>query len=155
MMIAGFNGSDAEIYKSILRRGALTSLLLQSPWGELPTGGRSSQHQWNEAMQCFTFEYFAGQYRQLGQTALSGAFKRAAALSFQSLQRWRRAEGDFYVVKNRFLPKERFGFESYSYQSNYNLLTAAFLADAYMHASDDIAQSASFAEVRVDKCDCL
>jgi hypothetical protein len=31
-------------------RGSLTSLLLQSPTGELPCGGRSAHHQWAGAM---------------------------------------------------------------------------------------------------------
>ena len=32
---------------------------MQSPNGELPTGGRSAQHQWNEAQQCVSYEIWA------------------------------------------------------------------------------------------------
>ena len=48
MLERGFAPTNASVYQELLRRAALTSLLLQSPAGELPTGARSSQHQWNE-----------------------------------------------------------------------------------------------------------
>ena len=44
----GFVPPNATVYQNLLHRAALTSLLLQSPAGEMPTGSRSSQHQWNE-----------------------------------------------------------------------------------------------------------
>lgn len=48
MLQRGFVPPNATVYQNLLHRAALTSLLLQSPAGELPTGSRSSQHQWNE-----------------------------------------------------------------------------------------------------------
>lgn len=54
MLDRGYNGPNASDYWELNRRGAWTSLLMQSPWGEMPTGGRSSQHSWNEAVSCVT-----------------------------------------------------------------------------------------------------
>jgi hypothetical protein len=48
MLARNFSVANASTYWELLRRSAWTSLLLQSPHGELPTGARSSQHQWNE-----------------------------------------------------------------------------------------------------------
>ena len=39
----GYNGTFAPLIREITRRAALTHLLMQSPWGDMPTGGRSSQ----------------------------------------------------------------------------------------------------------------
>ncbi len=46
-------------------------------------GGRSSQHQWNEAASCVTFEFWAQWYAEQGNETYASAFKRAAALSLQ------------------------------------------------------------------------
>eukprot|EP00049_Salpingoeca_infusionum_P011697 m.204114 g.204114 ORF g.204114 m.204114 type:complete len:137 (+) comp15006_c0_seq4:85-495(+) len=50
MLGYGYNSTNATMYWELNRRAAWVSLLMQSPFGELPTGGRSSQHQWNEAV---------------------------------------------------------------------------------------------------------
>ena len=166
---AGYNGANSSMYWELNQRGAWVSLLMQSPWGELPTGGRSSQHQWNEAVSCVTYEYWARHYATQGNASAAGAFKRAAALSLNSLKRWKRPTGvyvccvcvlcmcvaisfticiffpypppppsssvfallvqpslpatfasllgEWFILKNRFDPKLRHGYESYSYYS--------------------------------------
>ena len=48
--------------ETLVERGAWTSLFMQSPWGELPCGGRSAHHQWNEAQQAVTFESWASRF---------------------------------------------------------------------------------------------
>ena len=101
------------------------SLLLQSPWGELPTGGRSSQHQWNEAVSCVTYEFWATQLHNEGHSQAAGAFKRAASLSLLSLSRWHRATGEWFILKNRFDPALRYGYEGYSFYSQVGGGTAA------------------------------
>jgi hypothetical protein len=47
---------------------------MQSPTGEMPTGGRSSQHQWNEAQQAFQFEVAANEYANRGDYIMAAAF---------------------------------------------------------------------------------
>ncbi len=130
-----------------MRRGASTALLMQSPWGEMPLGGRSAQHQWNETQMCFVFEAWANIKYAEGDAVSAGAFKRAARLAYQSLRRWVRPDGSVWIVKNRMDPAYRFGYESYSYLSQYNMWTAGALALAWEYADDAIAEQAAPADI--------
>lgn len=145
-LVYGYDGPNATMYWELNRRGAWTSLLLQSPWGELPTGGRSSQHQWNEAVSCVTYELWASLLSSNGDADGAGVFKRAAGLSLKSLQRWKRPTGEWTILKNRYDPAVRHGYESYSYYAQYNLLPASMLATAIKFANEDIEERFSFAE---------
>eukprot|EP00048_Salpingoeca_helianthica_P020710 m.8030 g.8030 ORF g.8030 m.8030 type:complete len:685 (-) comp5156_c0_seq2:41-2095(-) len=146
MLAKGFLPVNQSAYWDLVTRGAWTSLLLQSPWGELPTGARSSQHQWNEAVSCVTYELFAARLQSQGDSDGASLFKRASALSLLSLRRWKNEAGAWFIVKNRFSPALRHGYEGYSYYSQYNLLPASMLATAYLFADDGIEEKASFAE---------
>jgi hypothetical protein len=126
-----YDGRHAAALDALVRRGAWMSLLMQSPWGELPCGGRSAHHQWNEAQQAVTFESMAGRYLQGGDLSTAGAFKRAAHQSARSMGRWVLGSGELWIVKNRMEPGLRHGYESYSFHSQYNLLAAAMLAIAH------------------------
>jgi len=139
MLAQGFN--DSAVYgdasselSELMRRAAWTHLLMQSPWGEIPTGGRSSQHQWNEAASAAVYELQAVQFAASGDAPSACMFKRAAHLSLQSVARWQNAAGDLQIVKNHFDPSLRFGYEDYSFLSQYNLLPASQLATAYVFA---------------------
>ena len=135
MMAAGYAGPHADDLREVLRRGALTSLFLQSPAGELPAGGRSAHHQWNEAEQCAMYEIYAARALADGDKKMAGVFKRAAHLALGSMKRWIRPSGEMWIVKNHFDPALRHGYESYSAHSQYNLLPMAMLAIAYQHAA--------------------
>jgi rhamnogalacturonyl hydrolase YesR len=149
MVAAGYSGRRVEELREALRRGALTSLFMQSPTGELPAGGRSAHHQWNEAQQCVMFEIYAAQAKRARDQQLAGAFKRAARLSLGSMQRWVRPSGELWIVKNRLDPAERHGYEGYSAHSQYNLLAMAMLAMAYAHAepTEDVPELPAPADV--------
>lgn len=134
MVASGYAGPNADELKEVLRRAAITSLFLQSPWGELPAGGRSAHHQWNEAEQCVTYEIYAAHALTNGDTALAGAFKRAARLALASVRRWVRPSGELQIVKNWVDPAKGHGFESYSGHSQYGLLPLSMLALAFEHA---------------------
>jgi hypothetical protein len=136
----GYAGLHAAWLADHLERAAWLSLFMQSPHGELPCGGRSAHHQWNEAQQAVTFETYARRFARRGDAAAAGAFKRAARLSIQSVARWVRPTGELWIVKNRVAPELRHGYESYSFHSQYNLLTAAMLALAWLRADDRIAE---------------
>ncbi len=136
----GYDGEHRAALEELLQRAAWTSLLMQSPNGELPTGGRSAQHQWNEAQQCVTYEIFAKRNQRAGDAVAARAFKRAAHLALASVQRWIRPSGELWIVKNRFDPAGRHGFEGYSSHSQYNLLAASMLATAWLMADDAIAE---------------
>lgn len=59
LLAEGYGAADAPpgVYhygaylREIVARAASTHALFQGPWGEIPTGGRSGQHQWNECVQ--------------------------------------------------------------------------------------------------------
>ena len=140
LMDEGYRGPQAAALETVLDRGAWASLLMQSPWGELPCGGRSAHHQWNEAEQAVTCESFARRFAARGDQVAARACKRAARLSARSITRWVRPSGELWVVKNRMDPRLRHGYESYSFHSQYNLLTAAMLAIAWARADDTIAE---------------
>ncbi len=135
LLADGYEGPLREELDEVLRRGALTSLFLQSPWGELPAGGRSAHHQWNEAQQCATYEIYAARAQEAGDKLLASVYKRAAHLSLASMKRWVRPSGEMQIVKNWVDPARRHGYESYSSHSQYNLLPMAMLAIAYEHAA--------------------
>ncbi|MDB6024660.1 MAG: hypothetical protein JWM68_883 [Verrucomicrobiales bacterium] len=143
----GYDGQHRAALEELLDRAAWTSLLIQSPNGELPTGGRSAQHQWNEAEQCVTFEVWANRNKRAGDNLSANAFKRAAHLSLESIQRWVRPSGELWIVKNRFDPAVRHGFQGYSSHSQYNLLAASMLSTAWMLADDSITEGACPADV--------
>jgi hypothetical protein len=151
MLANGYNGRHAATLRTLMRRGALTSLLLQSPCGEVPCGGRSAHHQWNEAIHALNCEVYARDFHRQGDRALAGACRRSSALALESMRRWQRPSGEIWIVKNRFDPKLRWGYEGYSFHSQYNLLAAAKLglaltyADALIPARPCPAETGGFA----------
>lgn len=147
MLERGYDGKHEAVLNELLERSAWTSLLIQSPWGELPTGGRSAQHQWNEAMQCVTYEIWAKRKWREGDKVAAQAFKRAAHLALQSVKRWVRPSGELWIVKNCFDPALRHGFEGYSFHSQYNLLAASMLATAWLFADEQIPEGTCPADV--------
>lgn len=136
-----YDGPHAQKVNQWLRLGGISSLLLLSPSGEWACGGRSGQHQWNEAENAVIAECNANYWHHHGNDGVAGAFKRAAHLCLTSIKRWQRPSGEFWIVKNFADPARRFAYESYSYNSQYNLLPAAMLAIAYERADDAIQES--------------
>ncbi|MHB8653809.1 MAG: hypothetical protein ACYDA9_08015 [Terriglobia bacterium] len=147
MLARGYRGLSYAELSELIERSAWTSLLLQSPTGEWPTGGRSAQHQWNEAMECVLFEVWAARKERQGDHLAAQAFKRAAHLALASVRRWVRPSGELWIVKNRFDPAVRHGFEGYSFHSQYNLLAASMMATAWQFADDAIPEGPSPADV--------
>jgi len=147
VLYAGYRGKKFEEYRELLYKGAWMSLFIQSPFGELPTGYRSSHHIWNEAEQCVIFEIYASALSHAGKTNEAAAFKRAAMLSLQALKNWIRTDGSGYVVKNRFPMEARHGYESYSAHTCYNLLACSMLAQAWQFSDNSIAELPAPADV--------
>ncbi len=140
LLMNGYAGPHAALLRELVDRAAWTSLFMQSPHGELPNGGRSAHHQWNEAEQALTYEYYAGEFLKKGDKQAAGAFKRAARLALQSVAHWQKPSGELWIVKNRFDSELRYGYDSYSFHSQYNLLTAAKLVNAFLRADDQIRE---------------
>jgi hypothetical protein len=147
ILVEGYLGASYRAYRDAIWRGAWTSLFMLSPFGEIPTGGRSAQHIWNEASAVVTYETYAAQYARKGRMDEAGAFKRAAHLAAKSIERWLKPNGTGFVVKNRFPIEAHHGYERYSAQSQYNLLACWFLAAAYLYADDAIAEKPCPADI--------
>ena len=147
MLQRGYDSFLYTTYRDILWRGAWTSLFMQSPFGELPTGYRSSHHIWNEAEQAVIFEIYAAAYAAAGKEAEAGAFKRAARQSLRSIKDWIRPDGSGYIVKNRYPIEAKHGYETYSVHTCYNMLAMSMLAQAWQFADDDIVEQPCPAEV--------
>lgn len=146
MLQYGYKGEHYLTLKNNLWKGAWTSLFMQSPFGELPTGNRSSHHIWNEAEQCVIFEIYANAYAKSGKLKEAGAFKRAAMLSLKSMQNWVREDGSGYIVKNRFPIEKKHGYERYSVHTCYNMLAMSMLAQAWEFSNTSIKESPSPAD---------
>jgi hypothetical protein len=138
-----------DYFSPITERGVWTRASYQSPLGEQPVGGRSNQHQFAEATLAAVAEIYARVHASRGEASLACSIKRAARLYHVSIKRWIRQDGAIQILKNRFLNyTQRFGFMTYSFFSNYNLLVASWLSLAYENAGDDsIEECASLAEV--------
>lgn len=147
MLQRGYDSFLHGSYRDLMWRGAWTSLFMQSPFGELPTGFRSSHHIWNEAQQAVVFEIYASAYAEAGLMEQAGAFKRAARLALSSVADWIRPDGSGYIVKNRFPAETRWGYDAYSRHTTYNLLATSMLAQAWLFANEDIPEKPSPADV--------
>ncbi len=147
MLHLGYDDAHAAAYRSLLGRGAWMSLFLQSPFGEMPAGFRSSHHIWNEAQQAAMFEIYAAHLGAAGRAAEAGAFKRAARMSLATVKEWIRPDGSGFVVKNRFPEAAQHGYEAYTTHSAYNLLACSMLAQAWRFADDTVAERPAPAEV--------
>ncbi len=143
MMQAGYNGDVAHVIKQLLQRGVYSSLLMLSPLGELPTRGRSSQHQWNEATAALIFTTQAVQEMERGEMKLAGAFRQAADLAWEAIERWQTDAGDLHIVRNYYPPDQRHGYEVYTNHTCYNLWTSAALAYA-IHYGEGLNSIAAY-----------
>src|SRR5205823_10798654 len=133
-------GKERAAIERFLALGSFSSLLLMSPSGEWPCGGRSAHHQRDEAENAVIGEINAARWKARGRDDIAAAFKRMARLGLRSMFRWQRPSGEMWIVKNFAEPASRFGFEGYSFNSQYNLLPMAMLAIAYERADDSIPE---------------
>lgn len=136
-----YTGEHRQKIVENLTLGGLSTLLLFSPSGEWISGGRSSNHQWNEAEVAVIAECNAARWNAAGDKVLAGMFKRIAHLSLKSIKRWQRPSGELWIVKNFADPADRHGYEGYSFHSQYNLLAVSMLAIAHERADESIAEA--------------
>jgi hypothetical protein len=133
-----YAGPERDAVERFLALGSFSSMLLMSPSGEWPCGGRSAHHQWNEAENAVIAEINAARWKARGRDDIAGSFKRIARLGLRSMFRWQRPSGELWIVKNFGEPADRLGFEGYGFNSQYNLLPMAMLCIAYERADESI-----------------
>jgi len=147
----GYDGPSAGEMRESVERGSAVSLLLQDPTGQCPPDGRADDHVWNDVLYQLCFEVMAERELRAGQTDLAGQYRHAAMLSFSSIARWRRDDGDwagsYYVTKNHFDPARRVGYQAASNYGNYNGALMLHLAEAWLTRKSDIPERPAPCEI--------
>lgn len=137
-MWAGYEGKHRNELADVLHRGAMAQLQYQSPTGECPFGGRSSQQNFNEITFAILCEYQAIQEHARGDVELAGQLKRAAVLAFTSIEKYVR-ETPVFFNKNKFPPDTQHGRQKgYGFYGAYSLLIASQLGFARLLADDTL-----------------
>ncbi len=147
LLASGYDGVSAGQMRQILERGNRAGLHIVDPTGQGAAGGRSSNHVWNDIAAGLVFEREAEQQAQMGNLKLAGQYRRAAELAVQSIRRWQRPDGSFFVTKNQFDPSQRVGYADYSALTNYNGTIMYDLAQMYLARQTNISEAATPAEI--------
>lgn len=148
LLHAGYRGPLFAEVDELLRRGALTMLSCLSPTGEAPFGGRSNQQNFNEATVALICEFEANRYRQRGDLAQAGVFKRAAGRATQSVRRWLELD-PVRFTKNEFPPESQHGRQrTYGFFAAYSLLIASQFGFAGWLADSTLAEAPDDAGAR-------
>ncbi|MCU7548255.1 discoidin domain-containing protein [Chitinophagaceae bacterium LB-8] len=140
MVADGYDGASQGDILNILMKGTQSSLLYQDPSGQGVAGGRSGNHTWNDLVLANSFETMAEIAFNQGDTLLAGQYRHAAALGFQSVQRWQRSDGTYSVTKNHFDPQIRNRYAGYSFFTNYNGYMMYHIAENYLRHRTAIAE---------------
>ena len=147
MLERGYHGTHFDFMRDWMWQGAWTMLMVQSPFGEMPTEFRSAHHIWNEAETAKIFEIYASQYAKAGRHDEAAAFKRGAHLALLAVSRWIRPDGTGYIVKNRYPIEAQHAYHNYSTHTNYNMLAMSMLCAAYTYANDSVSEKPAPADV--------
>lgn len=142
LLFWGYRGQYYEKIDACLKTSGLLTLIMQSPTGEIPFGGRSNQMLFNEGWQAALFEYEAKRYKEEGNTELAGRFKYAAARAWDAIEGWLDKKPISHV-KNRFPAETKYGCEYYAYFDKYMITVASFLYTAYLLCDDSIPMAQS------------
>jgi hypothetical protein len=140
MIAEGYDGPSTNEISDLLKKGTQYSLLLQDPTGQAAAGGRSGNHTWNDILLASGYETMAEIVNREGNTQLAGQYRRAAALSFRSIERWRRSDGTYSVTKNHFNPEDRIRYANYSFFANYNGNIMYHMAENYLRHQTNIPE---------------
>ncbi len=151
LVAAGYDGPHRAEIERVVRRGTEASLLWQDPSGQCPPNGRTDDHVFNDVLYQLAYEIMAEDAQARGQIARAGQFRRAAQLSFRSIERWKRADGQYSgsysVTKNHFDPADRVGYQPASQTTNYNGAVAYHLAEAYRARHSTIVEEPAPTEI--------
>jgi len=141
MLEHGYAGRFARWARETLRTGALATLLMVSPTGIVPFGGRSAQYHMQEAMLAYLAEWQARQEAARGDLRLAGALRRMALAGAQAASRWLLRE-PYAVTKNLMADEPFFGQDGFgagqNAHSGYGLLAANLFAGAWYLADGAI-----------------
>ena len=141
LLHAGYDGPTAPRLDELLRRGGITMLLMLSPNGWAPYGGRSNMFVHNEAMVAYVAEFEARRWRRLNGFRAAGAFKQTAHRAALAARPFLCQMTPLRSLKNLFPPSTKHGRDSgYGEYAVYSLLAASLFARAYLVADESIAE---------------
>jgi len=147
----GYDGPSAADMRLAVEGGTQTTLLLQDPTGQVPANGRTSDHTWVDVGYQLAFQVMANQEWNAGNKTLAGAYQHASELSFSSVARWKRidgnAAGSYFITKNHFDPALRVGYQDASQMSNYTGAFIFHLAEVYNARKRPIPERPAPAEI--------
>ena len=138
----GYEGAGLSQMRSVLQKGGLWTLFSQSATGQLPSGGRSNQYLFNEALICANCEFEAAHYHASGNRELAGAFRRAAELAMDAIPYWL---GMGKHLRNCYADAG-IGTEGYGYYDKYMVTLSSMLAAAWLFTDDRVPVSIAPAE---------
>ncbi len=147
----GYDGPSRDAIRRAAEAGTEVSLYLQDPSGQVPTNGRTDDHVWVDTGYQLGYEVMAERAAKRGDTWLAGQFRHAAMLAFQSIQRWKRTDGQwagsYSITKNHFDPNLRVGYQFASQYSNYSGSLMFHMSEAWHAHAHDIEEHPAPAEI--------
>lgn len=147
ILMMGYRGAHYQHVSEAVRRGGLSSLLMQSCVGNAPFGGRSNQFHHCEAQGAALFEVCARLARQDGDEVLASTFKRAARRGLGLTLHWIMDMEPWRHLKQGFHPSLEHGSDSGGLYSVYGLLAGSLCGIATHVADESISEVTTPAEM--------
>ena len=151
LVTSGYDGPSCTEIRALVERGTRTSLLLQDSTGQCPPNGRTDNHVFNDVLYLLAFEMMAERAGRQGDSWVAGQYRRASALGFRSIQRWRRTDGPwrgmYSITKNHFRPEDRVGYQPASNIGNYTGALMVHLAEAHLCRRTEIEERPAPTEI--------
>jgi hypothetical protein len=137
MLADDYDGRWRGELERLMETGLRRSLAVQLSDGSLASAHRSTGQTWTLGAQIAFFTLAAHWFRRR-DAALGRQAEIGARRAYASLVRWQRPGGLFSPVENLLPPKQRIGYETYTFDANYGILPLGFLANAIHAGFDDL-----------------
>jgi hypothetical protein len=154
MLDEGYDGASVCQMTDFSRKGGETAIKFLDPTGQGAANGRSGDHMWNDVVPGTVFERLAERYARTGDLERAGRFRRAALLTLQSEDRWRRQDCPdlatscaYSVTKNQFPSSQHVRYADYSAVTNYNGYMQYHLTESWQIHTTDIPERPTWPEI--------
>ena len=154
MLDEGYGGKSVCNMTDFSRKGGETAVKFLDPTGQGAANGRSGDHTWNDVVPGTVYERLAERYFRDGDLERAGRFRRAAMLTMQSEERFRRLDCadpvkncPYSVTKNQFPSSAAVHYADYSAVTNYNGYMEYHLTESYQVRQTIIAEKPTWSEI--------
>jgi hypothetical protein len=154
MLDEDYAGASTCKMTDFSREGGEAAVKFLDPTGQGAANGRSGDHAWNDVVPGTVYERLAERYARNGDPERAGRFRRAAMLTLQGEDRWRRQDCPdpatncaYSVTKNQFPSSMHVRYADYSAVANYNGYMEYHLTESYQVNKTDIAEKPTWSEV--------